>query len=108
MRALCAASLSGSRHSVPVPTTTTPPAESTERDSSTRFLDIASQKLNSWDINLTKDSNILLHAIYSSFYWRILKENHSLFWFSKSLQKIREKRKLKSIPEKHFVERKEN
>jgi hypothetical protein len=26
------------------------------------------------DINLTKDSSLLLHAIHSPFYWRILQE----------------------------------
>jgi hypothetical protein len=36
------------------------------------------------DINLTKDSSLLLHAILLS----ALKENHTLLWFTKSLQKI--------------------
>ncbi len=30
------------------------------------------------DINLTKNSSIWLHAIQSSFYWWIFKENHTL------------------------------
>jgi hypothetical protein len=39
------------------------------------------------DINLTKDSSLLLHAIHSPFYWRIFRENHTILWFKKSLQK---------------------
>ncbi len=35
-----------------------------------------------------------------------LKYNHTFLWFSKSLQKIIKTRKLKFIPEQHFVERK--
>ncbi len=33
------------------------------------------------DINFTKVSSLLLHAIHSPFYWRILKKNHTLLWF---------------------------
>ncbi len=29
------------------------------------------------DANLTKDSNLLLHAIHSPFYWRIFEENQT-------------------------------
>ncbi len=39
-------------------------------------------------IKLTKDSSLLLHAIHSNFYWRILKKtNYTTIWFSKSLYK---------------------
>jgi hypothetical protein len=31
------------------------------------------------DIDLTKDSNLLLHAIHGPFYWRILKK--TILWF---------------------------
>jgi hypothetical protein len=50
----------------------------------------------------------LLHAILSSFYWRILKKTILFSGFKNLYKKIRETRKLKSTPEKHFVERKEN
>ncbi len=43
------------------------------------------------DINLTKEWSLLLYT---------------LLWFLKSLQKIRETRKLDSIHDQHFVERK--
>ncbi len=33
------------------------------------------------DINLTKDSSLLLHAIHSPFYWRILKKTILFFGF---------------------------
>jgi hypothetical protein len=59
------------------------------------------------DINLTKDSNLLLHAIHSAFYWRILKKTILFSGFQNPYKKICETRKLKSIPEKHFVEEKE-
>jgi hypothetical protein len=29
------------------------------------------------NISLTKDSSLLLHAVRSSFYWRIFTENHT-------------------------------
>jgi hypothetical protein len=32
------------------------------------------------EINLTKDSSLLLHAIHSPFYWRIL--NNTIIFFS--------------------------
>jgi hypothetical protein len=35
------------------------------------------------DINLTKDSSLLLHAIHSPFYWRILKKTILLSGFKK-------------------------
>ncbi len=56
------------------------------------------------DSNLTKDSSLLFHSIHSPFYWRIFLENHTIFWFQKFIQKIRETRKLESIDEQHFVE----
>jgi hypothetical protein len=47
------------------------------------------------DINLTKDSSLLLHSIHSPFYWRILKNtilysgyNSSLFMNSNYIQKV--------------------
>ncbi len=37
-----------------------------------------------FDINLTEDSSLLLHAIHSSFYWRILNKTilYSDFYYS--------------------------
>jgi hypothetical protein len=55
------------------------------------------------DINLTKDSSLLLQAIHSPFYWRILKKTILGFGF-KNTKKIRETRKLEEIHEKHFVD----
>jgi hypothetical protein len=54
------------------------------------------------DINLAEDLSILLYALLLAGF----KENHSVLWFLKSLQKIRETIKLESIHEKHFPERK--
>ncbi len=51
------------------------------------------------DINLKKDSSVLLHSIHSLFCLRNLKKNHSLLWFKKSFTKIRKRRKLESSHE---------
>ncbi len=56
------------------------------------------------DINLTKDSSPLLHAIHSPLYWRIVKKIIFFSGFKNPYKKIRETRKLESIHEKHFVE----
>ncbi len=58
------------------------------------------------DINLTINLRLLLHAIHSSFYWRIFKQTILFSGFKNPYKKIRETRKLESIHEKHFVERK--
>ncbi len=58
------------------------------------------------DINLTKGSSLLLHAVHSLFYWRILKTIILLSGFKNPYRKIRETRKLESIHEYHCVERK--
>ncbi len=50
------------------------------------------------DMNWTKDSSLLLHAIYSLFYWEALR-GLTLRWFFNSVQK-------KAIHEYHFVEQK--
>jgi len=47
-------------------------------------------------MNLTMDLSLLLHAIHSLFYMRILQETMVL---KNSIQKIRETRKLESIHE---------
>ncbi len=58
------------------------------------------------DIKLIKDPSFLLPAIHSLFYWRILKKT-ILFSGSKNpYKKSALTRKLKSIHEKYFVERK--
>jgi hypothetical protein len=51
------------------------------------------------DINLTKELSLLLHAIHSPFYWRILKKNVLFSGFKNPYKKIRETRKLQSIHE---------
>jgi hypothetical protein len=59
------------------------------------------------DINfLKKDSSLLLRAIHSLFYWRILKKSMLFSGFKCPYKKIRETRKLESVHEYHFVERK--
>ncbi len=45
------------------------------------------------DINVTKYSSLLLHAIKKLVLLVDFKENHSLLWFSKSLQKNPQKKK---------------
>jgi hypothetical protein len=54
-----------------------------------------------FDINLTKDSSLLLNAFHSLFYWRILKKTilFSDFETLKAFKKIRETRKQESIHE---------
>jgi hypothetical protein len=49
------------------------------------------------DINLTKDWSLLLQAIHSPFYWRILKKTILFFGFKNPYEKIGETRKLESI-----------
>jgi hypothetical protein len=56
--------------------------------------------------NLTKDSSFLLYAIYSLFYWRILKKTTLYSGFKTPYKKIRETKKRESIYEKHFEEQK--
>ncbi len=46
------------------------------------------------DINLTKDSSLLLHAFHSPFYWRVLKKTILYSGFNNSFKKNRETRKL--------------
>jgi hypothetical protein len=58
------------------------------------------------DIELTKDLSLLLHAIHSPFYRRILKETILLSDLKNLYKKIRETRKLEYIHEQHLVERK--
>jgi hypothetical protein len=58
------------------------------------------------DINLAKDSSLLLHTIHSHFYWRILKKLILFSGFKTHYKKFYETRKLGSLHEYHFVERK--
>ncbi len=62
------------------------------------------------DINLTrqKTPSHLLHAIHSPFSWRIIKTPYSAFisGLKNPYKKIRETRKVESIQELDFVERK--
>ncbi len=58
------------------------------------------------DINLKKDSSLLLNAIHSPFYWRILKKTILFFGFINPYKKFRKTGKVGSIHEKHFVEQK--
>jgi hypothetical protein len=48
------------------------------------------------DNNLTKESSLLLHAIHSAFYWRILKKTILFPDLKKPLKKIRGTKKLES------------
>ncbi len=57
------------------------------------------------EINLTKKNlSLLLHAIHSPFYWRILKKTILFSSFQNFYKKIREERNLESIHEYNFVE----
>jgi hypothetical protein len=58
------------------------------------------------DLKLTKDSSLLLPAINSRFYWRILKKTIFHSGFNNPYQKIPEIGKFESIHEQYFVERK--
>jgi hypothetical protein len=58
------------------------------------------------DTNLIKDSSLLLHAVHSPFYWRILRKPYSSLVLKLLTKKIRETRKLEYFHEKHFVKRK--
>ncbi len=49
-----------------------------------------SSEIEFLDINLTKDSSLLLHAIHSPFYLANFKENPTLLWFNNPYKKIRE------------------
>ncbi len=49
------------------------------------------------DINLTKGSSLLLHAIHSPFYWRILNKTNLFYGLKILLKKFRERRKLEAI-----------
>jgi hypothetical protein len=55
------------------------------------------------DINLTKDSRLLLHAIHSPFFWRILKKTVPCSGFNNPYKKIRETRKLESIHNSTYI-----
>jgi hypothetical protein len=50
---------------------------------------IAKAEMEFLNINLTNDSSFLLHAIHRPFYWRILKENHTLLQTSRSKMPFR-------------------
>ncbi len=58
------------------------------------------------DINLIKYLSILLRAIHSIFYWRILQKTILYSGFKNPYKKIHETKKLESIHEKQCVERK--
>jgi hypothetical protein len=58
------------------------------------------------DMNLTKDSSLLLHAIHSLFYWRTLQKTILQSGFKTPYKKIRETRKLETVHEQNLVEQK--
>jgi hypothetical protein len=60
------------------------------------------------DINWTnsKDSSLLLHAIHSPFFWRILKKTKKTKLHTGFNNPYKKSAKLESIDEYHFVERK--
>jgi hypothetical protein len=41
------------------------------------------------DINMTIDTSLLIHAIYSPFYWRVLKK--TILWFKNTYKKYAKK-----------------
>jgi hypothetical protein len=51
------------------------------------------------DINLTRDSSLLLHAIHNPFYWRILKKTILYSGFNNPYKKSTKKQELESIHE---------
>jgi hypothetical protein len=51
------------------------------------------------DINLAKDSSLLLHAIHSLFYWQILQKTILYYGFKNPYKKIRKTRKLEDFQE---------
>ncbi len=57
------------------------------------------------DINLTKDSSLLLSAIYSPFYWRILRKTILFSGLKNPYKQIRETRKLESFLIKSILEK---
>ncbi len=71
-----------------------------------RHIDSASTEMELLDINVTKDSRFLLHAIHSPFYWRILKKTILFSGFKNSHKKICKTRKLESIHERKYKGRK--
>ncbi len=44
------------------------------------------------DIDLTKDSSLLLHAIHSAFYWRILKKTIHIPGFKNPCKNLKNKK----------------
>ncbi len=72
-------------------------ADSAEQGRSYLSFESGSIEVEFLDINLTKDSSLLLHAIPSPFYWRILKKIILFSGFKNSYKKICETRKLESI-----------
>jgi hypothetical protein len=59
----------------------------------------ALSEMKVWDSNLTKESSLLLHAIHSPFYWRILKKTILYSSFKYTYKKICETKKIESIHE---------
>jgi hypothetical protein len=55
------------------------------------------------DISLKKDLSLLLHALHSFFYWRILKKTILFSGFQNSYKKFSETRKPESIHELHLI-----
>jgi hypothetical protein len=78
----------------------------------------ASPEMEFLDINLTKDLSLLIHAIHSPFYWRILQntilffyftltyENHTHSAYKNTYKKIHEIQKLSLFMNMLFEERK--
>ncbi len=58
------------------------------------------------DINLTKDSSILLHALHSPFYWRILMKAILYSGFNNPYKKLGKQENSTLFMNRQFVERK--
>ncbi len=65
-------------------------------DSSEDSMEVSPQSIEMefLDINLTKDSRLLLHAIHRAFHWWILQKTVFYSGFSNHYKKISETRKL--------------
>jgi hypothetical protein len=60
---------------------------------------ISGIKFEFLDVNLSKDSSLLLHAVHSPFYWRILRRTILYSGYKNTFKKSANKRKLEFVHE---------